>query len=100
MKTARSTIVFTILTVLGFQAWSLGADPATKAAGQPAAPPRKVIIPPGFHLITVANRNIICQATDDAWIKDAVTGVKPATRPTTMPSDVITDVKSRRDIVI
>ncbi|MGA2583882.1 MAG: hypothetical protein ABSG31_11440 [Tepidisphaeraceae bacterium] len=90
--------VFTalIIVVAGAQMEALGDT----AAPPTTAPSRHVVvIPPGFHVVTLAGENVICQPADDAWVKAAVLAVKPSTQPTTMPSDLIQSIKDHRTIL-
>jgi hypothetical protein len=73
------------------------ADSATQPATQPGqALGHKAQVPPGFHVLTVGDRAVFCQGGDDAWVKPVLKSVPAATRPTTMPSDVISAIRQRR----
>jgi hypothetical protein len=85
-----------LLATLFSVAGAMGADSgaATEPATMPA--PHKADVPPGFHIVTAGDRSAICQPQDDDWVKDVMVAVAPATRPTTMPSDVVGFVQQRR----
>ena len=70
---------------------------AADSATQPA--PHKAQLPPGFHILTVGGRAAFCPAGGDDWVKAALASVPPATRPTTMPSDVISALHQRRTLL-
>src|SRR5262249_25525173 len=58
---------------------------------------RKVFVPPpGFHRVTDGQHVVFCEPADDAWVNEAMKGAKPATQPTTMPTDVIARINSDR----
>ncbi|HEY1923379.1 MAG TPA: hypothetical protein VGG44_11570, partial [Tepidisphaeraceae bacterium] len=84
----RLLTIVPLLAALFCATIARGADngAATEPTTEPA--PHKAVIPPGFHVLTVGQRSAICQPQDDAWIKDVLASVAPATRPTTMPSDI------------
>jgi hypothetical protein len=69
-------------------------EPTTEPTTEPA--PHKAQIPPGFHVITTGQRSAICRPEDDAWIKAVLASVAPATRPTTMPSDIAGLIQQHR----
>jgi hypothetical protein len=70
------------------------AAPATEPA--PEASAHKAEIPPGFHVVTSGGRSAICRPPDDAWVKDVLALIAPATRPTTLPSDIVGLIDQRR----
>jgi hypothetical protein len=86
MNTTRATgLCFGIIALLSF-AWVNGQA----APGQPATQPAHIaVIPPGMHALKVGDRTFFCDPADDDWIKQASAKSKPATRPTTMPSDLL-----------
>jgi hypothetical protein len=77
-------------------AWADGAPstaPATRSAVRHVA-----VIPPGYHVVVVGDRKIICRPADDVWVSKIVMG--PATRPTTMPSDILADIQQKRGDIL
>jgi hypothetical protein len=88
MRTRR----IALLGLTGFLAWiaMAAADSATRPA------PHKAELPPGFHVLTVGDRAVFCAGGDDAWVKPVLESVPAATRPTTLPSDVISALQQRR----
>lgn len=74
--------------------------PASQPATQPVQRPRHVMkIPPGFHKVEAGFRVVLCEPADDAWVKAAINDTPPTTMPTTMPADVIDQLKNRRQIL-
>jgi hypothetical protein len=72
---------------------------AQPAATAPAA--RAVLVmPPGFEKVTVGDHTALCQPNDAQWVKGALASIKPATRPTTMPSDLLTRIAQKRPEVV
>jgi hypothetical protein len=70
------------------------ADPTASPPAPP--PPHKVVVPDGFHILKVGDVSVMCQPSDDAWVTTAVGSVKPTTRPSTMPSDILSALQTRR----
>jgi hypothetical protein len=80
-----------LLVLPGFLvAADLPADPAT----QPSA--HSAVVPPGFHVVSEGNRSAFCEPADDDWVKSALQSVPPTTRPTTLPSDLVTSLEQHR----
>ena len=90
---------FVAMVVLGGVAYAQQQQPTAPLA--PAAnPPRyQLVVPPGFEKVTVAGYTAVCQSQDSAWVRQALADVKPATRPTTMPADLLRRVKENRAAV-
>ena len=74
--------------------------PSAKPATGPTTAPHRLIMPPGFVKLEVAERNILCEAADKAWCTKALTDLQPSARPTTMPSDLADMLSSKRDDLI
>ncbi|MGD1277726.1 MAG: hypothetical protein ABR964_10950 [Tepidisphaeraceae bacterium] len=74
-------------------------QPATAPATQPYVP-HAAVVPPGFHALTAGERTVFCQAEDDDWVRQALARVQPATRPTTMPSDIAAAISQKRQELI
>jgi hypothetical protein len=64
-------------------------------ATQPIAP-HLAEIPAGYHVLVVGARQIICRPADDDWVRKAAESVRPASRPTTMPSDITAALTQHR----
>jgi len=93
----RWLALFARTGVLAWIAMAAATDPATQPAPQGGqALPHKAALPPGFHVLTVGDRAAFCAAGDDAWVKPVLQSVPAATRPATMPSDVISTLQQRR----
>src|SRR5437762_416418 len=91
----RSTIVLAVLAL----AVPGSAQPAPKPATTPTT--RYVLVmPPGYEKVTVAGHTALAQPNDVEWVKKALGEVKPATRPTTMPSDVLQKIAANRSAVV
>jgi hypothetical protein len=75
-------------------------QPPAAPAAAAANPPRYLfVMPAGFEKVTVAGHTAVCQPADSAWVRQALAEVKPATRPTTMPADLLRRVKENRAAV-
>jgi hypothetical protein len=86
------------MVVLGSVA--LAQQPPAAPAAAPANPPRfQFVMPAGFEKVVVAGHTAVCQPQDVAWVRQALGEVKPATRPTTMPADVLRRIKENRAAV-
>lgn len=76
-----------------------GAQPAATAPA--TAPARYVMVPPpGFEKVAVGGHVAVCKTADIEWVKKALTEIKPATRPTTMPVDVLKKATAARAEVV
>jgi hypothetical protein len=72
---------------------------ATLAVAQtkPTTRPRYVLTPPpGFVLVEESGRRVLCDPVDQSWVAQAAKTVAPATRPTTMPADLLTRLAEGR----
>ena len=96
----RFLTILPLLAVLFCAAMVRGAESgaATEPTTKPA--PHKAEIPPGFHVVTSGQRSAICRPEDDAWIKEVLASAAPATRPTTMPSDIAGLLQQHRQELI
>jgi len=92
----RPLTIAPLLAALICVAAARGAEggSATEPTTEPA--PHKAEIPPGFHLVTSGDRSAICRPQDDVWVKDVLASIAPATRPTTLPSDIAGLIQQRR----
>jgi hypothetical protein len=97
-RIALCRCLFVAMVVMGGVARA--QQPAAAPAGAGAAPPRwQMVVPAGFEKVTVAGHTAVCQPADSAWVRQALAEVKPATRPTTMPADLLRRVKENRAAV-
>jgi hypothetical protein len=94
-------LLLSVLLVLMGAAAS-GQQPAAPTApgAAPPAPRFKMVVPPGYEQVKGEGFTAVCLARDVGWVKQAVAGVKPATRPTTMPADVLKHVTENRAAVV
>jgi len=53
-------------------------------------------LPPGFIKVSVGARQAFTEPANEAWVKEVLTQTGPATRPSTMPSDLAEKIKSAR----
>ncbi len=95
---------FLILLSAGLPAFAQPATPAP--AAPPAAPPTAarerfvVQIPAGFEKLAIGGHTALCEPADVEWVKKALTTFKPATRPTTMPSDLLKRATDSRNTLV
>src|ERR1700733_15264103 len=75
---------------------------ATTSPSTTTAPyvPHVAVVPPGLHQITVGDYSIFCLPEDDAWVKPGAAAAKPASRPSTMPSDLVASLKQHHDEIV
>jgi hypothetical protein len=78
----RAWIAVLLIIVLAF---------VTRATAQTTAPATReaVNVPAGFEVVEGDGRRVIVAAEDVGWVPAALETVQPATRPTTMPADVV-----------
>src|SRR5689334_10294878 len=63
-----------------------GAPAPSATAAPTSAPARHVLqIPPGFKVVTVTGRSVLCEPADEDWMRQQLLVLQPATRPTTSP---------------
>jgi len=91
----KGHIVLSALTLLAFIASARGAD-AGATMQSTALGPHTAQVPPGFDVVSAGGRSAFCVKGNDSWVKAALADVAPATRPTTMPSDIENMVGQRR----
>lgn len=67
----------------------------------PTTQPRHVLmVPPGFQTATFDGKTLLFEAADKPWVELAMRGFSPATRPTTMPADLLERLAARRTAII
>lgn len=77
--------------------------PATLPTTQEAttAPARRAVVaPPGFERVEGAGVVVFCQEADAGWVRETLSAYKPATRPSTMPADLLARVAEQRGAVV
>ncbi len=57
---------------------------------------REVVIPAGYEVIEREGRRVIATMADAEWVRQALVGIQPATRPSTLPADVIERLIAKR----
>src|SRR5215510_7114843 len=80
-----------------------GIAQTTSPTTRPATTQRvrwQITLPPGFVKVAVGDRLAICDAADEAWVKEALTSAPPATKPTTMPADLLDRLASHRAALV
>src|SRR5256885_1784711 len=100
MKRSALTVLLSIAT-----AAAAGVSRAQPAAPPPPAtapvpPPYVLEMPPGYQKIAVGEHTVLCLPADAEWVKKALAETKPATRPTTMPTDLLKRVADNRAAVV
>jgi hypothetical protein len=83
------------LTPAGAQVTGGFSTTSPPAATTPPAPRHVATPPAGLHALKVGDRTFFCEPAEDDWIKQAVAIIKPPARPTTMPSDMISNITQR-----
>src|SRR5437016_5435018 len=76
---------------------------ATTSATAPATTRRarwQVTMPAGFVKVIAGQRVAICDPADETWIKEALTAAAAATKPSTMPADLIQRVMDHRAAMV
>lgn len=74
--------------------------PSSAPASAPAAARKTLVVPPGFKVITANDHSMVVEPGDEAWVRKALSDMKPTTMPTTMPADLVTRIKSRKSGII
>lgn len=95
-KLAKHVLIVSLLLGLSGSLMAQTA-PSTVPATAPTTQPRvEATLPPGFVKVTVGTRQVFTEPANEAWVKEVLTNTGPATRPTTMPSDLPDKVNSAR----
>src|SRR5262245_33150895 len=58
---------------------------------------RAIVIPPGFKSITANQRTALLEEADEPWVRKALEAQKPTTMPTTMPSEVLGQMRLQHE---
>jgi hypothetical protein len=99
-NTAMKKLLFGSLILSGLLAAAIAqADDATT---QPAelVVPYVVIVPPGMKLVQVGDRGALCRPEVEDAVHRGLENLSPATRPTTMPTDLLARLADRRSALI
>jgi hypothetical protein len=95
----RVSTLLIVLSILVASTPSFAQAPAT--APTPAPTTRFVMtMPPGYEKVTVGRYDALVRPDDKAWVTQALSTMKPATRPaTTMPAELLTRLSEQRAAV-
>src|SRR5947209_7832742 len=99
----QQAIFLTALLLLGEIGIAQTTAPTSAPATGPATTRRarwELVLPPGFVKLSVGDHLAICDAADEPWVKEALSSTTAATRPTTMPADLITRLNSHRPALL
>ncbi|MDB5323128.1 MAG: hypothetical protein JWN40_4759 [Phycisphaerales bacterium] len=99
------TVLLALITLAGASSAQQGQGIMTSVvppvpATAPAVPPYRLVLPPGYEKVTAAGHTALCLPADAEWVKKALTETKPATRPTTMPADLLKRVTDNRAAIV
>lgn len=75
------------------------ADDSLGETTLPATAPttrRALVVPQGFERISESGRDAICMPADEPWVRQALQEAAPATRPSTLPIDLLERAKANR----
>ena len=98
---ARSHLAGAVGLFLLFAAAQLAwpDPPAVSPSTEPAtAPASRYVVtpPPGMHMLAANGRTALCPPKDDDVVRLALGEVRPASRPTTVPSDLLDRLAATR----
>jgi hypothetical protein len=92
-----ATFLIILLTVSAFARGQTTSAPTTAST----EPTRKTVaLPEKFKLVSITGRSVLCNEKDVRWIQQALLTLEPATRPSTMPSDLLIRLGEKRDDLI
>lgn len=95
MKAFRSLIV----AALALSSSVALAQPATSApASQPA--PHKLVMPPGFKLVSVNGRSALVDPADEGWVTTALGKIPANPKAATQPASYLEKLKANRENII
>jgi hypothetical protein len=77
-----------------------GAAPASAPTSTSAPARRQVVVPQGFKLIDEGDYKLLLEPSDQAWTTLAIKELVPTTRPSTLPTDIATNLVSLRERLI
>lgn len=90
-----------LLVLIGLVAGETYATDSPSVSQSATSPSRYVLTPPpGFDVIENGGIRVLCEAGDSQWVRSALAGVAPVTRPTTQPADLMARLGDRRGEVI
>src|SRR5206468_3425195 len=61
---------------------------------------RQMTMPPGFKLVSINGRNVLCDPADETWVATALGKVTAAPKPSTLPATMIERLRAQRDNII
>src|SRR3954447_16127316 len=87
--------VMSFLSIAVFASGAMAQAPAT------TGPTTRFVmtVPPGYERVTVGRYDALVRPNDKGWVTQALSTMKPATRPTTMPADLLKRVAESRAAV-
>src|SRR4051812_6150282 len=100
MKRSALTVLLTIATAAGGSHAQQAPPAPPRPATAPAVPPYVLVMPPGYQKVVVGEHTAVCLPADAEWVKKGLTEAKPATRPTTMPADLLKRIADNRAAVV
>lgn len=83
------------LMLIGYFAAAVASGQTLPATTQAVAP-HVVSVPPGFVVVDVGRLRVLCEAADEPLVRTALAKLKPTTRPSTLPVDLLARVTERR----
>ena len=72
--------------------------PASAPASQPA--PHKMVMPPGFKLITVNGQSALAEPLDVPWVTTALGKIPAMPKPSTRPENYLQKLADNRETII
>lgn len=100
MKRSALTVLLTIAAAASASRAQQAPPKTPTPATAPSVPPYVLEMPPGYQKIAVGEHAALCLPADAEWVKKALTETKPATRPTTMPADLLKRIADNRAAVV
>ncbi len=92
-------LVFAVVLTFALATFaSAQTPPASAPASQPA--PRKLVIPPGFKLITVNGRNALAEPLDVPWVTTALGKIPAMSKASTQPATYLQKLAENRESII
>src|SRR5439155_26669576 len=75
-----------------------GTAPTSEASTQSTR--KAVTVPEGYVVTHVTGRSVLCPKGELRWTQESLLRLEPATRPSTMPSEVVVRLRGRRDELV
>jgi hypothetical protein len=99
-RSIRTGLAVVVLASASAIVWGQAPRPAVAPAARPAAaetPKRQeLVVPPGYQKVTVGAHTALCEARDVEWVRQALGEVKPVSKPSPAPTDVIKALADKR----